>query len=73
VINHRGTGVTITSARTYGGCSYDDYEEALIHIKKKHPDLNLFGVGFSLGGVIVGNYVGKAMENSLLSAAVCIC
>ena len=29
VINHRGSKIPITSPRTYGGCSFDDYEDAL--------------------------------------------
>ena len=69
VINHRGIGAPLTSPRTYSTESYEDYAQALEYIKSQHPELPIFGVGFSMGGVIMGRYLGKYGDQSGLAAA----
>ena len=74
VVNHRGSKIPIITPRTYGGSSYEDYEDALTYIRKyRHPEKPLFGIGFSLGAVVLANYLGNSHENSLLKAAICVC
>ena len=74
VINHRGLCSTpLLTPLTYHGGSSSDIKAAIEHISSKHPGQPIYGVGYSLGSNMLGNYLGEEGENSLLSGAVCIC
>lgn len=74
VVNHRGgyPGLKITSPKLYWAASSWDYKEAVDHIKAKHPDLHIYGVGFSLGANILAKYLGEESDESVVEAAVWI-
>ena len=73
VINHRGCWDTplLTPITYHGGSSFDT-KAAVKYIKSKHPNQPIYGVSYSLGSNILGNYLGEEGEDSLLSGAVCI-
>ena len=57
-IDYRGYGgVPITSARIGSADSWRDLAEVLAHMQQRAPGLPLFGVGFSMGGLMLANYL----------------
>lgn len=38
---------------------YEDLQQTLKILKEKYPDYKLYGVGLSLGGNTLGNYIGE--------------
>lgn len=73
VFNNRGTGDSILKTpRTYCASNVEDATFVVEHIKKKHPNCPLVGVGVSLGGMILFNYCAKTSEENLLNAAMVI-
>ncbi|EFA79768.1 hypothetical protein PPL_06587 [Heterostelium album PN500] len=72
VLNNRGLGGNeITSDKTYSFGKIDDVEFITNHIKQKIPKAQLFLVGFSMGGIILVNYLSKVGTNSPYSAHIC--
>lgn len=73
VFNNRGRGgVDILTSRTYSACNTEDLQEVLSHILKLYPKSPIYGVGISLGGIILGHYLSKSGTNSCVSAALLI-
>ncbi|CAL1538386.1 unnamed protein product [Lymnaea stagnalis] len=71
VFNNRGTGDTkLKTPRTYCASNIEDTEFVIQHIKDKYPDAPLMGVGVSLGGAILFNYLARLGEASQLSAGI---
>ncbi|CAI2371712.1 unnamed protein product [Moneuplotes crassus] len=74
IINHRGLCNTpLLTPLTYHGGSSFDTKAALEHIKNKHPSQPIYGVGYSLGSNILGNYIGEQGDKCILSGAVLVC
>ncbi|XP_075233529.1 abhydrolase domain containing Hydr1 isoform X2 [Lycorma delicatula] len=58
IFNNRGIGgIELKTQRTYCAANTDDLQEVLEHIKAKYPDAPVGGVGISMGGLILGNYM----------------
>ncbi|XP_054715192.1 phospholipase ABHD3-like [Uloborus diversus] len=73
VFNNRGRGgVDILSPRTYSACNTEDLREVLGYIKERYPDRPIYGVGISLGGIILGHYLAESRSDSLVCAALLI-
>ncbi|CAI2372181.1 unnamed protein product [Moneuplotes crassus] len=74
IVNHRGLCDTpLSTPLTYHGGSSFDTKAALEHIVSEHPDQPIYGVGYSLGSNILGNYIGEEGENCILSGAALVC
>ncbi|CAG0888830.1 unnamed protein product [Darwinula stevensoni] len=73
VFQNRGlAGVRLKTPRTYCAANFEDFKEVLDHVVKKHPESPLAALGVSLGGLILGNYLCVAGENTPLTTAVII-
>ncbi|CAG5121956.1 unnamed protein product [Candidula unifasciata] len=73
VFNNRGTGGTsLKSPRTYCAANIEDVKLVIRHIKDKYPDAPLMGVGVSLGGIILFNYLASEGSKAELIAAMII-
>ncbi|XP_050420868.1 phospholipase ABHD3-like isoform X2 [Adelges cooleyi] len=58
VFNYRGVGgVELKTPRGYCGNNTEDLTEVINHVKQKYPKTILGGLGVSLGGLILGNYL----------------
>ncbi|KAI8782805.1 phospholipase ABHD3, partial [Biomphalaria glabrata] len=70
VFNNRGTGDTqLKTPRTYCAANTEDTEFVIKHIRTKYPNAPLIGVGVSLGGAILFNYLAKLGDESEIEAA----
>ncbi|KAH9515072.1 Phospholipase abhd3 [Bulinus truncatus] len=70
VFNNRGTGDTqLKTPRTYCAANIEDTEFVIEHIQSKYPKAPLMGVGVSLGGAILFNYLARLGDDSRLVAA----
>jgi abhydrolase domain-containing protein 1/3 len=73
VFNNRGTGGTsLKSPRTYCAANIEDIKLVITRIKEKYPDAPLVGVGVSLGGIIMINYLAREGANAALIAAMIV-
>ena len=59
VINYSGLEVELTNTRTFSPSFYDDLEMVVKHIHHKYPEHMIFGLGVSLGGIILGGYLAQ--------------
>ncbi|XP_050433531.1 phospholipase ABHD3-like [Adelges cooleyi] len=58
VFNYRGVGgVELKTPRSYSANNIEDLTEVVNHLKRKYPKTIVGGLGTSLGGVILGNYL----------------
>ncbi|XP_027840581.1 phospholipase ABHD3-like [Aphis gossypii] len=58
VFNYRGIGgIELKTPRTYSANNIDDLTEVVGHIKSKHPDTILGGIGVSMGGLLLGSFL----------------
>jgi len=58
VFNNRGNGgVELLTPRTYCAANTDDMKVVVDHVRKRYPESKLVAIGFSLGGIILFNYV----------------
>ncbi|GFO34801.1 abhydrolase domain-containing protein 3 [Plakobranchus ocellatus] len=72
VFNNRGTcGTPLKTPRTYCASKSDDTALVIDHIKKRYPDAPLMGIGISLGGMILFNYMAHYGSTARLCAAMC--
>ena len=73
VINSRGCAMSkITSNILYNARSTWDCRQTVSWLRKKFPNRPLFGIGFSLGGNILTNYIAEEGASCLFKAAVVI-
>lgn len=73
VLNARGLGGTeLSSAHPFHGARTSDLAALLALTQEAAPGVRLVGVGFSMGAVVLANYVGVAGASCRLSAAVAI-
>ncbi|XP_059144373.1 phospholipase ABHD3-like isoform X2 [Physella acuta] len=73
VFNNRGTGDTkLKTPRTYCAANIEDTEFVIQHVKNKYPNAPLMGVGVSLGGMIIFNYMALKGKSADLIAAMSI-
>ncbi|EJD07436.1 uncharacterized protein FOMMEDRAFT_164408 [Fomitiporia mediterranea MF3/22] len=74
VVNSRGTpGNPLTSPHITHPGSTDDIRTAILYIRKSYPDAKgLFGLGFSMGGSRLTNYLAEEGTTCPLDAAFCI-
>ncbi|GKV38826.1 hypothetical protein SLEP1_g46693 [Rubroshorea leprosula] len=74
VFNSRGCGNSpVTTPQFYSGSFIGDMREVVAHISAKYPKASLYAVGWSLGGNILVNYLGKESDTCPLSGAVSLC
>ncbi|XP_050523517.1 phospholipase ABHD3 [Daktulosphaira vitifoliae] len=58
VFNYRGIGgIQLKTPRSYSANNIEDLLEVIIHIKHKYPNTVLGGLGISMGGLILGNFL----------------
>ncbi|XP_050424499.1 phospholipase ABHD3-like isoform X2 [Adelges cooleyi] len=58
VFNYRGIGgVDLKTPRSYSANNIEDLTEIIDHVKQKYPKSVLGGLGISMGGLILGNYL----------------
>ncbi|CAH1776076.1 unnamed protein product, partial [Owenia fusiformis] len=70
VFNNRGMGGTkLLTARTYCAANTEDMATVVDHVNEKYPKAPLVGVGVSLGGMILVNYIGKQGKDCKLHGA----
>lgn len=73
VFNNRGNGgADLLTPRTYSAANTEDLECVVKHIKQELPEAPIVGVGVSLGGMILFNYLASMGKNSGLRAGMCI-
>ncbi|XP_002736227.1 phospholipase ABHD3-like [Saccoglossus kowalevskii] len=73
VFNNRGNGgATLRTPRTYCAANTEDMHCVVNHIKQNYPKAPLIGVGVSLGGMILVNYLAKTGRDCGLQAAMVI-
>ncbi len=73
VMNARGLGGTrLRSSQPFHAARTSDVAHALAAIGAAAPGATIVGVGFSLGAVILSNYVGISGRDCALSAAVAV-
>ncbi|XP_041360442.1 phospholipase ABHD3-like [Gigantopelta aegis] len=73
VFNNRGNGGSkLLTPRTYCAANTEDLAFVVDHIKSNYPEAPVMGVGISLGGMILFNYISSMGPNCKLVAAMCI-
>ncbi len=73
VINFRGcASVPVTSPQLYSAIKLADVRSALLLITKLYPNSPLVGIGFSLGGNILGRYFGVEGDDTPLLGGVIV-
>lgn len=73
VVNARGCARTkITSSVLYNARATWDIRQVVKWLREKFPNRPLFGIGYSLGGNIITNYIGEEGENCVFKAAVVV-
>ncbi|KAM7255813.1 hypothetical protein ACFE04_011554 [Oxalis oulophora] len=74
VFNSRGCGNSpVTTPQFYSASFIGDMNEVVHHVSTKYPKANLYAVGWSLGGNILVNYLGRDSQASRFSGAVSLC
>jgi len=69
LIVNRGLEVPLLTPRAYCATHTIDLSHAISQIKIACPNAKLYATGFSLGGVILANYLSMAAENSGVEAS----
>jgi len=60
VFHNRGiNGTLLTTPEPFHGVKLDDVENAIKHIQNKNPNVELYGVGLSMGGNLLLRYAGS--------------
>jgi len=74
VFNNRGNGgVELLTPKSYSAAYTDDLKAVVDHVRRRYPDSKIMGVGLSLGGMILFNYVSKySAEDCGLKAAMVV-
>lgn len=73
VFNNRGNGgADLQTPRTYNASNTEDMNLVVNHIKSRYPDAPILGVGVSLGGLILTNYLAKTGRDCRMVAAMSV-
>ena len=73
VLNARGLGGTeLTSAQPFHGARTSDLGALVALVAEAAPGVRLVGVGYSMGAIILANYLGVAGPTCALAAAVAV-
>ncbi|ELU04778.1 hypothetical protein CAPTEDRAFT_143198 [Capitella teleta] len=73
VFNNRGIGgADLKTPRTYNATNIEDLCEVIAHIKGRYPDSPLLGVGVSMGGLLLTNYLAKKGKDTPMVGAMSI-
>lgn len=71
VLDARGCGgMNITTSSLFCALWTEDVRETVKVLKKKYPGRSIFAVGFSMGSIILTNYLAQEGENSGIDFAV---
>lgn len=73
LIVNRGLELPLLTPRAYCATHIMDLTTCVHHIKQKCPEASLYGLGISLGGVILGQYLSSTSDKSCLDAAFICC
>lgn len=74
VLNTRGCARSkITTRALFTALNTNDIEEFLTENRRKHPNRKMYAVGFSFGGAMLSNYLGRVGENTPLTASASLC
>ena len=57
-IRGRG-GLSLKTPRTYCASNWEDLDAVIKHIKSIYPEAPILALGFSYGGMILGNYLAE--------------
>ncbi len=69
-LNFRGAGEINRKVEAYHAGEIKDLEYVLEQLREKHPHTSIFAIGFSLGGSILLNHLGRSA--SVLSGAIAV-
>ncbi|XP_064487648.1 protein ABHD1-like [Ornithodoros turicata] len=73
VFNQRGCGgVPLKTARIQSCINTDDLGIALDAIKRRYPSGPILAVGYSMGGIVICQYLSQQADNSLIDAAITV-
>ncbi|XP_050523515.1 protein ABHD1-like isoform X2 [Daktulosphaira vitifoliae] len=75
VFNYRGRGgIKLKTRRVYSAIDTEDLIEVLEHIKSKWPNSPIIGIGFSMGGILLGTFLTsqKQTENQYFITGILI-
>ncbi|XP_065218687.1 phospholipase ABHD3 [Planococcus citri] len=73
VFNNRGIGIELKTPQTYCASKSHDLIQVVHHVKNKYPNAPIGGMGVSLGGLILGNYLCReSPEERLFNAGMLI-
>ncbi|CAI2355528.1 unnamed protein product [Caenorhabditis sp. 36 PRJEB53466] len=73
VVNPRGLGgVKLRTTRTYNAAIPTDFAFIASIVHKRYPNAKKLGCGFSMGGMILWNYLAMAGDNSHLNAGMIV-
>ncbi|KAJ8321650.1 hypothetical protein KUTeg_000121 [Tegillarca granosa] len=72
VFNNRGNGGAKLTPRTYCAADTEDLQFIVSQIKQRYPDAPFIGVGVSLGGMILFNYLAKTGDKCGLEAGMIV-
>jgi len=67
----RGCGkVPLTCNKGFSAAGFEDVAQAVAHIHKNNPSAKIYAVGYSMGAIIMANYIGRSGSECLFSGAV---
>lgn len=73
VFNNRGNGgEPLLTKQVYSAAWTGDLAEVVAHLRRLYPETPLLAVGFSLGGMILANYLARSGTEAGISGAVTI-
>lgn len=73
VLNARGcAGTTLTLPQLFCGLWTDDIRAVAVRLRKQFPNRKIFAAGFSMGGIILSNYLGQEGSQCPLDGAVVV-
>ena len=72
-MNHRGAPNTkITTPKLNHGASSQDVRDTMNFVRSKHPEADMYAMGFSLGANILTKYLGEEGEKCYLKGISCV-
>jgi predicted alpha/beta-fold hydrolase len=72
-ISARGAGEKLNrTPRFFNAADTRDVQEIILHLRERFPNVPLFAIGYSLGGVILTKWLGEYVSDNPLKAAMAV-